>query len=335
MMSRRHPTAVVVSLVLLGALGACTPDEPEPGTRLGCSALRPGADGYAVSGYELREVRPDPYARVSANLVDLAEGRTDAAGAFVPELPNDLGPGYHPVGMAQHALWSLGSYRATDDPAYLDRAVATAGALLDGATSAPDGSLWFAYPWDHLLHGEEQMQLQAPWFSGMAQGQALHLFSELAAETGEQRWRDAADGAFASYTSDGAGDFTRVDDSGCLWFEEYVGEGIAPTSVINGHIYSAWGLYAYHQLTGSREAEELFDGAATTLLASADRFRMPGKLSYYCAGDYCHETDLRPANYHRGVARQLDTLGLMTGDVAFLALADQLDADYRASGSSD
>ena len=113
------------------------------------------------------------------------------------------------------------------------------------------------------------------------------------------------------------------------------GEGIEPTSVINGHIYSAWGLYAYHQLTGSRSAEELFDGAATTLLASADRFRMPGKLSYYCAGDYCHETDLRPANYHRGVARQLDTLGLMTGDVAFLALADQLDADYRASGSSD
>ena len=124
------------AVVLLGALGACTPDKPEPGTRLGCSALRPGADGYAVSGYELREVRPDPYARVSANLVNLAEGRTDAAGAFVPELPNDLGPGYHPVGMAQHALWSLGSYRATDDPAYLARTVATAGALLDVARSA-------------------------------------------------------------------------------------------------------------------------------------------------------------------------------------------------------
>jgi hypothetical protein len=255
-MSGRRTTAVVVSLVLLGALAACTADEPVPGTRLGCSALTPGPDGYAVSGYALREVRPEPYACVSSNLVDLAEGRTDAVGAFVPELPDGLGPGYHPVGMAQHALWSLGSYRATDDPAYLDRAVATAGALLDGATSAPDGSLWFAYPWDHLLHGEEQMQLRAPWYSGMAQGQALHLFSELAAETDEERWRAAADGAFASYMSDGA-------------------------------------------------------------------------------GDYCHEIDLRPANYHRGVARQLDTLGLMTGDAAFLSLADQLDADYRSSGSSD
>ena len=40
------------------------------------------------------------------------------------------------------------------------------------------------FPRPYPVAGLLQMQLQAPWFSGMAQGQALHLFSELAAETG-------------------------------------------------------------------------------------------------------------------------------------------------------
>jgi len=40
--------------------------------------------------------------------------------------------------------------------------------------------------------------LRAPWYSGMAQGLAISLFSRLSVVTGEARWRQAATATFDS-----------------------------------------------------------------------------------------------------------------------------------------
>lgn len=85
------------------------------------------------------------------------------------------------------------------------------------------------------------MTLTAPWYSGMAQGQALSLVSRLWSVTGDTRWRDAATSIVATYRADGPGDgpwFAHVI-AGDLWFEEYPDARgtVAPTQVVNGHVY--------------------------------------------------------------------------------------------------
>jgi hypothetical protein len=344
-------TSALLALGLLAAPGltscAAEPDVVEAVSCLDGPGLSPAPGvegsvaGFGVSGLRPGPVTPDYYAVTERTLVDLDDPAVDADGALVSEATHGRGPDYHPVALAQYGLATLSSYELTGDPEYLRRALATATRLLDGATTADDGALWFAYPFEYSMHGDESMTLEAPWYSGMAQGQGLSLFTRLAARTGDPLWADAAEQTFRTFEVEGpsGGDastpwFVHVDESGCLWFEEYVGS-VEPVQVVNGHIYATFGLYDYARLTDDEAAVELFDGAATTVLHSFGAYRARGDVSYYCAGQYCKDREWQPGSYHRGVVRQVETLALMTSDRAFLDRAVTLRADYEASGSTD
>ena len=296
--------------------------------------------GFGVSGLRPGPVTRDYYAVTERTLVDLDDPVVDADGALVSEATHGRGPDYHPVALAQYGLATLGSYELTRDPEYLRRALATATRLLEGATVSEDGALWFAYPFEYSMHGDEAMTLEAPWYSGMAQGQGLSLFTRLAAQTGDPVWVGAAEQTFRTFgverpsEGDSAPWFAHVDEAGCLWFEEYVGS-VEPVQVVNGHIYATFGLYDYARLTSDEAAVELFDGAATTVLQAFGAYRAPGDVSYYCAGQYCKDQEWQPGSYHRGVVRQVETLALITSDAAFLDRATVLRTDYSESGSTD
>lgn len=320
---------ILIGLVLLSACAGCG---------IGAGAFNGAQQGPAIPGPTgtPRQIEPEPYARVAGNVIDLndSERPVDDRGVLITDWPG-MGPVYHPVALAQYGLYTFESFRFTDDPDYLDRAIANAEALLSGAERRDD-ELWFAYGFDYAMQGDPEMTLHAPWYSGMAQGQALSLFARLYEETGDDRWRDAAEGTFATFLAeltDGGPSFRHTTDDG-LWFEEYAGDGVPPTQVVNGHIYALFGLYDWAVRGGAAEAAELFDlGAQTVEMAFGD-FRVPDGISYYCASDYCRSTGWQPPSYHRGVAAQFESLALMTGDGAFLEFADTFDADYAASGAS-
>ena len=173
------------------------------------------------------------------------------------------------------------------------------------------------------------MKLEAPWYSGMAQGQALDLFSRLCAVTERQYWCDQADKTFKSFleTDLPGQSFARVDDEGYLWLEEYV--GTAPfTEVINGHAYSAFGLAEYARQTGNEAAAEMVSGAAATMIHYFENYRLPGGISYYCNADYCKDSAWQPENYHRGVGRQFRILGYLTDVPEFRQMHDLFADDY-------
>lgn len=305
----------------------------------GCAAAAgpaPSAAGWHTSAYDVHPVTPRTYSTL-LELDDPAQP-VDDHGVRAVAWEGFEEPIYHPVAMAMYALRAVESYRQTADPEYLRRAVATGDALLDGADEIA-GAWWFPYPFDHALNGDREMTLTAPWYSGMAQGQVLSLVSRLWDVTGDVRWREAATRILASYRVDDAGDgpwFSHVV-AGDLWFEEYPdARGAVPaTQVVNGHIYSAWGLFDYLTLVSQDDRVlALWDGAVTTVRRQFAAFRLEGGISYYCAAQYCKDTSWRPEPYHRGVAHQLDTLGLMTGDAEFLEQADILRQDYAAAGAT-
>jgi D-glucuronyl C5-epimerase C-terminus len=230
----------------------------------------------------------------------------------------------HPVRQALTAIRMVDGFRLTGDSVYLDRAIANAERLLVRATrSGP--ALFFPYPYTFRVHGLADEVLRAPWYSAMAQGQALTAFVRLFEATGDQRWRDAADATFESLKIVGPRTtpwVVHLDRSGYLWFEEYA-LARKPDRTINGHLFAVVGLYDYWLLTDDPEAKLLIEGGLTTVREQVATWRQPGWVSRYCITHRVQST-----HYHTVHAQLAYDIHHMTGSAWWALLGDQLIADY-------
>lgn len=234
----------------------------------------------------------------------------------------------HPVAQAQDALMALSDYHLTGEARYLTRAVLDAQRLVDRRVES-DEAWYFPYPFDFLLHGNSNEVLQAPWFSGMAQGQALSLFTRLHQVTGDQAWRDAADATFPSFLNapvEGLPSVVNLDQANYLWLEEYPSwPTTASDRTLNGHVFALFGLYDYHQLTNDPAALDLWNGAlAHTQHYVPDGFRNPDFISSYCLTHPWVQAE----RYHAIHWDQMVSLHAGTGDPLWSRYADLLRADY-------
>lgn len=252
----------------------------------------------------------------------------------------DSGPtGFdHPVGQTQFGLGCIASYRTEADPArkavFLERARAQAERLIAQHVEAR-GAWWFPYGFDftHAVHSG--ISYTAPWYSGMAQGEALSLFVQLASLDGvcaedRARYLAAADGTFASLqvVDDGYPWVMNVNASGFLWIQEY--PGATPGSgdyTYNGMIFAMFGLYDYALATGSTAAADLYDACATTIARYFPLLRNPKWCSFYC------QTHRIPAfTYHQHHIELFLQLHRQTGSPDFADAADRLIDDHPAAG---
>jgi putative cell wall-binding protein len=231
----------------------------------------------------------------------------------------------HPVAQAQYVVNMLSNYRLTGDATYLQYAVANADRLLQRAVSHRD-AIFFPYPFDFVLHGRGTMQ--APWYSGMAQGTALSGFVRLYELTGDAKWLDAAHRTYRSFLVREEPDKPWVTsvDRGLLWFELY--PWTPNDHTYNGHAYATFGLIDYLRLTGSEDVRRLVLGGVTTSARMATAVRVPGGVSNYCLADRCRELLIRNPFYHLVHVTQALYLHRYTGNESFAALADSFVADY-------
>jgi hypothetical protein len=280
--------------------------------------------GYRVSGY-----RPQP---VDQPFVTRAEatGRTielDSDGALVYRLNGEGEPLFQPVTLAQWAMAAHTEYWLTGNELWLDLARASAVKLLDGKVES-DGAYYYPYLYE-WKNDEYSFNFQPPWYSGMAQGEALSVFTQLAKEfPDEPVWRQAADATFESFLQPVSAARPWVTDvvDGYVWFEEYVDPD--PFQVFNGHAFALFGIYEYALATGDQRAIDLFDGGATTALAAIEQIRAPGEASFYCVElERCIERNWQNGNYHPIHVAQLEMLAAMTGQDAFDDWATALRSD--------
>jgi len=307
----------------VGILASCA-----PGTGASAQPVLQAAPpplGFTVKafGYALEQVARDayPYAR-GTPVARTDAGVHDAAGVRMARVNGTLYD--HPVAQASYGLENLESYRLTNDGFYLTRAQAQADRLVSRAVRV-GGALYLPYPFSFDLHGLTTQRVFAPWYSAMAQGQALSLFVRLAEVTGQAKYRTAADGVFASYLRP-RGSATPwtvwVDANGYLWLEEYA--GAHPDRTYNGLMFGAFGLWDYHRLTGDDRARLLWDAAVTTVVAYAPTIRNAGWLSSYCLS---HEWSV-VETYHLIHISQLASLYAMTHHPALARYAEVFLTDY-------
>lgn len=254
---------------------------------------------------------PDPYA---GPLAPIDDGPVDASGVRVAVIDNHLVD--HPVAQAQYALALLNGYNLTGDRQRLALARRQADRLLERAVSQ-DGAIYFPYPFDFDLHEGPDVML-APWYSAMAQGQALSVFVRLV-ESGETTYRAAADRTFASFLQPGR--TVLVDRDGYYWPEEYPGD--PPDRTFNGMVFALYGLVDYQRLTGDADAKLLIQATLTTVNHVLPGIRVPGGISRYCLAHAVQD-----AGYHAIHIRQLEMLSRLTGDPSFAEWAALLRADH-------
>jgi len=318
--------AAVAALGLVGGIAYATTPLHVASADLGRGGYRPGVD-YRVGGYRLKPVPADELLGYANYVIPLTD----------PSLPvNSQGVAlfrfkgrnvYHPLLIARYGTTMLNSYRITKNPAFLDRAEVNATFLINHAVSR-DGALYFPYRFTWDLFGNPKDRIRAPWFSALSQATALALFVRLYAFTGDQRWRTAADSSFATFEKRRSARqpwivfVSRWHKRPYLWLEEYPKN--PPTQVLNGHMYSLVGIYEYATATGSAAAMHVFDGGATTIRHQADRFRVPGGISYYSLR--VHD---QYASYHCIHVGLLKKLARMTGDPWFAREGRRLAADGR------
>jgi len=244
-------------------------------------------------------------------------------------------PGYdQPVTQIQFGLGCITSYRtetnATRKALFLTRAKAQAGRLIETRVETR-GAWYFPYPFDFTHTTHSGIDYQAPWYSGMAQGEAISLFiqlSELDGVTEEEStlYRAAADGAFASLlrADDGTPWVVNRNSAGYLWIQEYPGSTAgAGDYTYNGMIFAMFGLWDYIQVTGNELAVALYDGACTTIDRYFPLLRNLRWISYYC------QTHRIPtASYHQHHINLFRQLHWQTASPRFAHMTDSLTDDY-------
>jgi hypothetical protein len=233
----------------------------------------------------------------------------------------------HPVRQAQYALAQLNAFRVTGDPDRLQSARRQVDRLIDRGIHQGD-AVFFPYPFAFDRHGDPGDRMSPPWYSAMAQGQALSAFVRLFEATGDPAYRVAADETFASFRNPGIPGAAEdriwtvfIDADGYYWPEEY--PAAIPDRTFNGMVFASFGLYDYHRLTGSADAATLFKAVMTTVLHVLPAIRVEGGLSRYCLGHA-----VQSPSYHAVHIDQLRVLQRLTGDAAFARWADLLLADH-------
>ena len=135
-------------------------------------------------------------------------------------------------------------------------------------------------------------------YSSMAQGEGASLLVRAYKETGDEKYLDAAQKAI---------DFMclAINEGGCteyrgekMWFKEYIEESV----VLNGWIFSIWGLYDYWKATNDLRYKRILDKAIVTLESDIALF----DCGYW--SKYNMETKLTSPFYHRLHIAQLKVM---------------------------
>jgi heparosan-N-sulfate-glucuronate 5-epimerase len=243
-------------------------------------------------------------------------GDHDTRGIPLLDYRGQIGKQYNPIAIAQ---WGLGNYNLflrTGEQSRREKAWKAADWLSQRLERNRHG-VWV---WNHHFDWEYRDTLKAPWYSGLAQGQGISLLVRVYQQASNPAYLQAAQQAFASFllpVEDGGVTFT--DESGDLWFEEYIVS--PPTHILNGFIWAAWGVYDYFLATGDPTAQALFQQSVQTLINNLPRYDLGFWSLYEQSGTKLQM--VASSFYHRLHIVQLRAMHRLTGEPVFAEYADR------------
>ncbi|MPW26968.1 hypothetical protein GC105_14380 [Alkalibaculum sp. M08DMB] len=275
---------------------------------------------YSINNLDYNEL---PY--VNEEIISLDEINYNVDEEGIPIYKGSDGePYYHPVVISQRIFPLIDGYVKTNDSEYLERAELFANKLYDLGLKI-DEKVFFPYTFDFALHGHQENTMKAPWYSGMAQGQALTVFSRLYNVTGNELYLQKAQETFNTFEP--TYEVTQnpwvvlIDEEGYLWIEEYPHDG--GTQALNGFIFAIYGVYDYYMITNDEKAKEILQASINTIEEYIEDYRNEGEISYYCL-DHKVKSD----RYHMIHIEQLEMLYKFTGENYFNEMSNNFKSDY-------
>lgn len=249
-------------------------------------------------------------------------GSTSSDG--VPLVSLGLNKGYtlHPVTVCQVALgWHERWLRERSESCGV-RFLSLVDWLVENQVSHPRlGGIW-QVPYSVPLYS-----LRAGWISALVQGQAISALLRSYQLTGDSRYLAAASNAVQPFTIDVSdGGVSTTDQNGHTYFEEYPS---TPSSrVLNGFIYSLWGLYDHAILTREPISEDLLDAGLSTLIQDLALYDT-GYWSKYNLFERTGFSSVASPYYHIEHIAQLRATYTLTCSDTFRETADRWDAYTR------
>ena len=211
---------------------------------------------------------------------------------------------YFPIGIGQMALAYLHEYNKTNEISYLDRFILLADWFCNNQT---DDGYWMS------VTNVDKFGIYEPWKSSMSQSRAMSVLLRAWKVTNDEKYKLAADKAFST--------LIKIESPVCTNFHgrfylEYPGS-VSP-KVLNGFIFSMYGLYDYYHFVGNDESKGMFDECVTTLKNIIDLF----DTGYWSCYDYNHiehgyDLNICTVHYHFIHVVQLETIFKLTGDEFF------------------
>lgn len=168
----------------------------------------------------------------------------------------------------------------------------------------------WSYEFDYPYYG-----IEAPWYSGMAQGHVMELMLAAYRLTGNPLYLNTAKEAANALAVPIERDGVAVTAGAGVWFEEYASTSCRPPQVLNGHNFALNGLWHLSQLDPAYH--QLFDAGVDAVKQRLTRFDYGVWSHYDLAGT--------PANrkYQTIHVEQMRELYARTGDPIFNAYANK------------
>jgi hypothetical protein len=220
---------------------------------------------------------------------------------------------YHnPITIAQYALANMTAFRRGE----FERN-ARARAQLDWLVDTQERAGEWAGCWLLTADNRKYKWLHAPWTSALASGNAISALLRGRELFQQETYGTAADAAYLALHRQRTSERLSRESSDELWYEEYPAD--ESLRVLNGHIYTLFGVADYARVTGDPEAASRWRRAAHTALTHLEQF----DLGYWSAYDlrWYEPTSI---HYHKNIhVPQLRILSALTGDDRFAAVADR------------
>jgi heparosan-N-sulfate-glucuronate 5-epimerase len=235
-----------------------------------------------------------------------------------------IGVQYNPIAIAQYGLGNYNLHRRTGDRECFSKFITVADWLVENLTPNHAG----LPVWNHHFDWEYGTPLQAPWYSGLAQGQGISVLVRAHLETRKIAYLDAAALALKCfYEPVDRGGVGYSDAEGNYWIEEYIVHPAPPTHILNGFVWATWGLWDYVLATGDPNVRGLFEKSIRTITANLSSFDTGYWSLYEQSGKRMKM--LASPFYHGLHIVQLRVMHGITGETTFDKFARRWQ-DYRA-----
>lgn len=255
-------------------------------------------------------INPKYYLDIKPRIYEGHFDQFDNNGIPILNYGGTIGIQYNPVNVCAYALGHLDIYTETNKQSNFDIFIKMAQWLVENQVIQNEIGVWYYnFNWGDI---------EKPWISGMAQGEALSVLVRAYDTTKNEKYLFAAEKCMNSFKNNIAnGGVTGFIDDKYVIFEEYV-SAKKQTHVLNGFMYALWGIYDYYLVTHDLDAKALFNKGILTLEKCLSYY----DLGYWSKYGLTEKNNIASYMYHSLHIIQLSVLHDMSGSMILKNYSD-------------